>query len=121
VFVFFYFTKFLAFFDDSFNFFFNCVNISCDSKVDVFTKSTIVEKYFVQYLEAEKQNLLETIESAREINEEINKLGIGPLGFGGETTSLAVKIKAAARHPASYFVDVSFCCWACRRGKLEYD
>lgn len=57
----------------------------------------------------------------KELKEEINKLGIGSLGLGGKTTCLGVKIKAAARHPASYFVDVSFCCWVCRRGKLEYE
>lgn len=54
------------------------------------------------------------------LKEEINSLGIGALGLGGKTTCLGVKIKTSARHPASYFVDVSFCCWACRRGRLEY-
>jgi len=57
----------------------------------------------------------------QELKEEINTLGIGPLGLGGKTTCLAVKIAASARHPASFFVDISFCCWACRRGSLKYD
>jgi len=57
----------------------------------------------------------------KELKEEINKLGIGPLGLGGKTTCFGVKIIGSARHPASYFVDVSFCCWACRRSRLEYD
>lgn len=51
---------------------------------------------------------------------ELNALGIGPLGFGGGTTALAVKMAAASRHPASYFVDVSFSCWANRRGRLVW-
>ncbi|PIW89300.1 MAG: fumarate hydratase [Nitrospirae bacterium CG_4_8_14_3_um_filter_44_28] len=49
---------------------------------------------------------------------EINTLGIGPLGFGGKTTALGVKIGVNHRHPASYFVDITVCCWANRRGRL---
>ncbi len=44
-----------------------------------------------------------------------NELGIGPMGFGGKTTLLGVKICAANRVPASYFVSVSYMCWAYRR------
>jgi len=46
---------------------------------------------------------------------DINRLGIGPLGFGGKTTALGVKIGVNHRHPAAYFVDVSVSCWADRR------
>lgn len=49
---------------------------------------------------------------------EINTLGIGPIGFGGKTTALGVKIGVNHRHPASCFVDISVCCWANRRGRL---
>lgn len=51
---------------------------------------------------------------------EINSLGIGPMGLGGKTTALGVKIGMAHRHPASYIVDVSFSCWANRRGRLVW-
>ncbi|HKX62968.1 MAG TPA: fumarate hydratase [Verrucomicrobiae bacterium] len=44
-----------------------------------------------------------------------NELGIGPMGFGGKTTLLGVKICTANRLPASYFVSVSYMCWAYRR------
>ncbi len=44
-----------------------------------------------------------------------NELGIGPMGFGGKTTLLGVKIGVANRLPASYFVSVSYMCWAYRR------
>ncbi len=44
-----------------------------------------------------------------------NALGIGPMGFGGKTTLLGVKICAANRVPASFFVSVSYMCWAYRR------
>ena len=46
---------------------------------------------------------------------EANTLGIGPMGFGGKTTLLGVKICKANRVPASFFVSVSYMCWAYRR------
>lgn len=48
-----------------------------------------------------------------------NELGIGPMGFGGNTTLLGAKIGAANRVPASYFVSVSYMCWAYRRQGFE--
>ncbi|MEE8391101.1 MAG: fumarate hydratase [Anaerolineae bacterium] len=58
---------------------------------------------------------------------ECNELGIGPMGFGGKTTVLGVKIGTCHRLPASYFVSIAYMCWACRRarmlvrnGKVEY-
>jgi fumarate hydratase class I len=50
-----------------------------------------------------------------------NELGIGPMGFGGKTTLLGVKICAANRLPASYFVSVSYMCWAYRRQGATLD
>lgn len=49
---------------------------------------------------------------------DINQLGIGPLGLGGDTTALAVKIDSGWRHPASFFVGISFSCWCLRRQSL---
>jgi len=43
------------------------------------------------------------------------KLGIGPMGLGGRTSLLGVKIDALSRLPASFFVSVSYMCWAFRR------
>lgn len=51
---------------------------------------------------------------------EINQLGIGPLGLGGKTTTLGVKIGVNHRHPASYFVEVCISCWADRRARLRW-
>jgi fumarate hydratase class I len=51
---------------------------------------------------------------------DINRLGIGPLGLGGKTTAIGVKIGVNHRHPASYFVDVSVSCWADRRARLTW-
>jgi fumarate hydratase class I len=53
--------------------------------------------------------------------EEANTLGIGPMGFGGQTTLLGVKIGVLNRLPASYFVSVSYMCWAHRRQGLVLD
>lgn len=51
----------------------------------------------------------------KQLLEEANTLGVGPMGLGGETTLLGVKIAARTRLPASYFVTIAYCCWACRR------
>ncbi len=50
-----------------------------------------------------------------------NELGIGPMGFGGKTTLLGVKICAANRVPASFFVSISYMCWAYRRHGARLD
>jgi fumarate hydratase class I len=55
----------------------------------------------------------------RDILNTANELGIGPMGFGGKTTLLGVKICAANRLPASFFVSVSYMCWAYRRQGAE--
>ncbi len=52
------------------------------------------------------------------LTEESNQLGIGPMGFGGKTTVLGTKITGLHRLPASYFVTVSYMCWAYRRRKM---
>jgi len=52
------------------------------------------------------------------ITREANELGIGPMGFGGKTTVLGTKITSTYRVPASYFVTVSYMCWAYRRRRL---
>ncbi|MCK4942776.1 MAG: fumarate hydratase, partial [Candidatus Aminicenantes bacterium] len=49
---------------------------------------------------------------------ELNMLGIGPMGFGGKTTVLDVFAATQHRHPASYFVSVSYTCWAFRRKSM---
>ena len=51
----------------------------------------------------------------REVLREANALGIGPMGLGGATTLLGVKIAARPRVPASFFVTVAYMCWSCRR------
>jgi fumarate hydratase class I len=50
--------------------------------------------------------------------QEGNQLGIGPMGFGGETTLLGVKAIDLHRLPASFFVSMSYMCWAYRRRRM---
>lgn len=57
----------------------------------------------------------------QDIVETSNKLGIGPMGFGGATTLLGTKIGVLNRLPASYFVSVSYMCWAYRRQGMTLD
>lgn len=52
------------------------------------------------------------------LTKEANEMGIGPMGFGGKTTVLDTKIIGLSRLPASYFVSVSYMCWAYRRRKM---
>lgn len=54
----------------------------------------------------------------KRLTQEANQLRIGPMGFGGETTVLDVKIQGMHRLPASYFVSVSYMCWAHRRRRM---
>jgi fumarate hydratase class I len=65
----------------------------------------------VPELDALEQDILNTA----------NELGIGPMGFGGKTTLLGVKIGTLNRVPASYFVSVSYMCWAYRRQGVALD
>ena len=53
-----------------------------------------------------------------EIAEDLNSLGIAPLGFGGDNTVLAVNIEAAGHHPATLGVGITTGCWATRRGEI---
>jgi fumarate hydratase, class I len=69
----------------------------------------------------EDQNSDETLAELEErLTDEGNQLGVGPMGFGGKTTVLGTKIKGLHRLPASYFVSVSYMCWAYRRRKMTY-
>ncbi len=53
-----------------------------------------------------------------QLMEQTNLLGIGPMGLGGKSTILGVKIKGMHRLPASFFVSVAYMCWAHRRRRM---
>lgn len=50
----------------------------------------------------------------------LNAIGIGPQGFGGNSSVLGVNIVNTARHPATLGVAVSFGCWTHRRGVIVF-
>ena len=52
----------------------------------------------------------------RSLLSDANSLGIGPMGLGGKTTLLGVRVASRTRVPASFFVTIAYMCWACRRG-----
>jgi fumarate hydratase class I len=56
-----------------------------------------------------------------EIMEEANKIGVGAMGFGGNSSLIGCKITAANRLPASFFVSVAYDCWAFRRLGVRLD
>jgi len=75
-----------------------------------------------------KEALLEPIDKhkdreTRKIEEELftrlNVSGLGPMGLGGDTTVLAVRVKMAYCHTASLPVAVNISCWASRRASVR--
>ncbi len=59
-------------------------------------------------------------ELEEEMTVRANELGVGPMGFGGETSILGVKITKAHRVPASFYVSVNYMCWAARQHGMTY-
>jgi fumarate hydratase subunit alpha len=70
-----------------------------------------------------KEALLQPIDQMtafeKQLCDAVNRLGIGPMGLGGSTTALAVKVKTAACHTASLPVAVNVQCWANRHATVE--
>lgn len=60
-------------------------------------------------------------EMEEELLEKINRLGVGPMGVGGTTTVMDVKIEYAHRHPASFPVGIVPQCWANRQTTVYID
>ncbi|MDP6154863.1 MAG: fumarate hydratase [Candidatus Thermoplasmatota archaeon] len=76
----------------------------------------------------DQNSMPELNELEQRLLKELNELGIGPMGFGGKTTVLAVKAVALHRLPACFFVSIAYNCWALRRqtmiikgGEVSYD
>lgn len=68
----------------------------------------------------ERNPVKELAEFEEKLCRESNSLGIGTAGLGGKTSMLGIKVLFIHRHPASFFVDVAYCCWACRRRKMIF-
>lgn len=69
----------------------------------------------------DKNSIKDLAKLEDEIVETCNKLGIGPMGFGGKTTLISCKMTHANRVPASFFVSISYMCWAFRRQGVTLD
>ncbi len=74
------------------------------------------EQFFRKLTDKNKNPVLAKLETS--LMKKLNTLGIGPMGLGGKTTVLGVKIGVANRVPACYFVSVSYMCWAYRRSSM---
>lgn len=60
-------------------------------------------------------------EFERTVLAEANSLGIGPMGYGGRTTLLSIAVEELWRHPASFYVSISYMCWSSRRATLRIE
>jgi len=91
------------------------------------TSFTLSKEQFFRKLGNRNSNkMLADLETS--LLKDLNKLEIGPMGFGGNTTILDVLIGSQDRHPATFFVSISYTCWAFRRksmtvknGEVQYD
>lgn len=54
-----------------------------------------------------------------EMLEEINKMGFGPAGLGGNTTAIGVNVETSPTHIAGMPVAVNICCHAARHASAE--
>ena len=57
----------------------------------------------------------------KELQQELDSIGIAPLGFGGKHSVLAVHVECAGHHPATLGVGITTGCWATRRGEIVID
>ncbi|MBC8275321.1 MAG: fumarate hydratase [Chloroflexi bacterium] len=60
----------------------------------------------------------EVAELEKEILQRVNNLGIGPMGYGGRTTALAVHAETFPAHIASLPVAVNIQCWCARHNEV---
>ena len=77
----------------------------------------LAQRQFLRKL-SDKAEKPEVAELEENLLKEINALGTGPLGKGGRTTAIGVKVGLNHRLPSSFMVDVNLGCWADRRGRL---
>lgn len=81
---------------------------------DRITSMEIAKRQLFRKIGARNENP-EVAAMETDIYDNLNKLGIGPMGFGGVATALDVFCGVLPRHPATYYVSISYNCWALRR------
>lgn len=67
----------------------------------------------------QRHSRADLVELERDLLERVNGLGIGPQGFGGRTTALAVNIEVQPTHIAGLPVAVNLGCHSTRRAEIE--
>lgn len=80
--------------------------------------ATIAKKALIRSIDVRNSNPFYA-ELEEELVEMINELGIGPQGFGGKTTALAVNIETYPTHIAGLPVAVNINCHATRHAHIE--
>lgn len=91
----------------------SAIGIGLGGQMDVSAKLSREAISTRSWLDHNPDPLLDQLET--ELLEDINRLGIGPAGIGGKTTTLAVKMAFAATHTAICPVTINFHCWVARR------
>jgi fumarate hydratase class I len=84
---------------------------------DRFTSYGLSKEQFFRKI-GQRSNNEEIAKIEKELLEELNTLNIGPMGLGGKTTVLDVFIGYQHRHPATFYVSISYMCWAFRRKSM---
>jgi fumarate hydratase subunit alpha len=79
---------------------------------------TLSKKALLRKLDSKNTNAFYA-DMEKQLLQKINSLGIGPLGFGGDTTALGVMIETAPCHIASLPVAVNIECHAHRHKSVE--
>nr|AGF93086.1 hydro-lyase, Fe-S type, tartrate/fumarate subfamily, alpha subunit [uncultured organism] len=79
--------------------------------------NTLAKKTLLKPLNKENTQLTNL---KNKIKKKTNNTKIGPMGLGGKTTVLDVKIEKAGCHTASLPIALNFHCWAARRAKGEF-
>lgn len=67
----------------------------------------------------QRHSRADLVELERNLLQRVNGLGIGPQGFGGRTTALAVNIEVQPTHIAGLPVAVNLGCHSTRRAEIE--
>ena len=83
-----------------------------------FEYSAVLAKKALLRKIGERSSLTHVAALENELLEKINATGIGPQGYGGKTTSLAVHVEVAACHVASLPVSVNIECHAHRHQEV---
>jgi fumarate hydratase class I len=81
------------------------------------TSYTLSKEQFFRHV-GERSPMPELAALEIRLIEELNRLGIGPMGFGGASTVLDVFAGIQHRHPATFFVSITYTCWAFRRKSM---